>query len=573
MSKYSGQPYMHDPKVPCPMRVRRLGFVLALLFILASSADGALPSSLARAQTTIPQLHPPFAQQADEGWVQSASASRTLWVAADGDDNLNDGSSRQKAWRTINHGVSQMQPGDMLQVVTSTTPYTASVELYNNANGTADKPKIIRGVDSSGALAQPADRPQIIPISNTYPSQKPPFTLSSQYWILEGLSVDCNQENLKLQGDGLTGIYLISGGTDKATHIAVQHSTVRGCQNSAIEVRASEDILISDDTLEDNQNPEQVPPKSGTTPGNDSNGVTINKSSERVHITNNTASNNSADGVQCEGGEGSSKDITIEGNTFHGNLENAVDIKGCENVDIKGGNVFYDYSQPDTVNPPPCGGDAVILHNSPMSQPAKNVLIENADIYSSGVGIELGRTDQNAVAVEQIVIRRNIIHDINDAQRNCGDGIEIQHATTVEIYHNTLDKIAHSGISSLGASDCPTCQNQDVRVWNNIISNVEGTKNGGHSKAEGGALDFEIAKMPGVQSQYNLFYRNLGPAVFHEAQSGQINFQQWKGLGLDTVGSEERDPKYKSTSGPDAYTLDSGSPGLNTALPDWYNVW
>jgi hypothetical protein len=208
---------------------------LALAFtVLASASMGIVmvlfpaevtTGSPLNAQAILPQLPAPFATPASEGWIQSVNSSNIRWVAENG-HNGNDGATQGTAWRTIDHAVNQRQNWDLLHIVTSSTPYTANVVLYNIPNETPVKPRIIRGVNAAGQLAQPQDRPHIIPFDYTKSEQRP-FTVSAQYWILEGLFVDCNQAQPQLHGKGMTGIYLVSNPVIPVDHVAIQHSTVR----------------------------------------------------------------------------------------------------------------------------------------------------------------------------------------------------------------------------------------------------------------------------------------------------------------------------------------------------------
>jgi hypothetical protein len=259
--------------------------------------------------------------------------------------------------------------------------------------------------------------------------------------------------------------------------------------------------------------------------GKDSNGVALYASAERVLIRRNIAKSNSGDGVQCEGELGAIKNVTIEGNIFTRNSENAIDLKGAENVDITG-NELADYVQPETLSPPACGGSVIILHNSKNSSgtpPAKRVSIENNNIRTGGVGISIGRKDAGFVPVEDVVVRHNFVHNITQAERNCGDGVQIQNVKRAEIYRNVFDKIAHSGIMvKISSNDPLSVVAEDVKVFSNIFSDVERTANTGHGIAEGGILDFAVDRMSGLFSDHNVFFHSSNPPRFRNGSTGQI---------------------------------------------------
>jgi len=462
-------------------------------------------------ETATSQLEPPFAAPADDSFARSITQSllRQRWIATTGSDQNNDGKTYQTAWRTFDHALLRRQDWDVLQVVAGPVAYAASVELYKPDGGSADKPKVIRGVDVNGDPVVPAARPTVIPAK-----KQAPFVISSEFWILDGLGIDCASVTDK----DIPGVFILSGGAHLAQHVAVRNVTIQNCRASAIQVLNARDILIEDNILVNNRHPN--PTAAG---GNDSNGVSLYTGSERVLIRGNIATNNSGDGVQCEGGSGTIKNVTIEGNIFNRNSENAVDLKGCENVDILRNTELADYRQPNTVSPPDCGGSVIILHNSSKQLSTRRVSIENNNVRSGGVGVAIGRKDADYVPVEDVVVRNNFINNITQAERNCGDGIQIQNVRRAEVYRNVFDRIAHSAIMiKIASNDPPSAVAENVRVWSNIFSDVERTANAGHGIAEGGILDFAIDRMPGLFSDYNVFFHSSSPPRFRNGSTGQI---------------------------------------------------
>jgi hypothetical protein len=481
----------------------------------------------------------------------------TRYVAKDGcgasgtapcsDDN--DGLTRETAWRTLQHAVNSLSNGQQILLHGHADAYPEAIALHDSDRGSRNAPRFIRGVpDAQGR------RPRIVP--KAQPLGPPgPFTLTSSYWVLDNLEIDC-------QSQRVPGIYIIGESEvprRAAHHVAVRNSEIHHCDN-AILLRDAQDVLIENNVLRDNQ-------KYLWGQRYDSCGVVAERRTARVLIQHNTAYNNSGDAFACRGSEQEggnprydSRDITLLDNTFHSDLENAIDIKSCAGITISGNHTLFDYNA-SSDNDRECGGSAIVVHHN-----ARRILIEGAQISHSGIGITVGN---ERGLPEDVVIRRNRIFHMNqDFARgvyNCGDGIRIQRARRIEVYHNTLDDLAHSGI--VAASNRYYGRSSGIRIWNNILQDVEGRAYI-HTRKSGGALDYDPGNVTdSILSDSNLIFRSNGEEVLQWHSRGgapiRLSLARWRAVtGLDTH-SRRGDPLFT-----EGYFTRPGSPARDAALVD-----
>ncbi|WP_375756763.1 right-handed parallel beta-helix repeat-containing protein [Corallococcus exercitus] len=484
--------------------------------------------------------------------------------------------------KTLRHAVGRLPEGTTLYVHGSPTPYEGT-NGYITLSGNPNKPRRIVGLDHY------QNKARIIP----YGTRNPFDFGETQYWVLSNVLIDCQDKDV-------TGVYLAF-----SDHIAVMNSNIEHCQDGAIALRGASHVTVSGNHLAHNLGTAPHPDYPNITVRADGNGVTMEYGTHHVHIANNYSYDNSGDSVQCQGSEqedllegGSqntlldSRHITIEGNDFHDNMENAVDIKSCQDVLITGANRFYNLYAAEEWhdNTPICGGAAVIVHYK-----ATRVRIEDANIFDSGIGIEVGRYDMPGAS--DIVIRRNRIHNMNQnlvttwprAQKkfNCGDGITIHRAANVEVYHNTLHKIPHSGIQVRPSSNHAAWEDaRDIRIWNNIISEVSGFAYNDPADTEppftptnrtGGTLFFQPLRVAGVfTSENNLFYHPTGARFRLDGTAG-LTLASWQAQtpfdheGSAPTRSNEGNPLFRNGFAGDL-RLRPGSAGIDTAFADTTNA-
>ena len=167
---------------------------------------------------------------------------------------------------------------------------------------------------------------------------------------------------------------------------------------------------------------------------NDFHGITTSTNADNVWILNNTVYEMGGDSTQI--GTASTADtnrvdsVYIADNTFHSNLENAIDIKEADNV-IIAYNECYDFLEENTL-----GGVAIVIHNEPT-----NVWVIGNRAYDSSSGIVTTSGDEIYVMANRIW---NIHHDPADVGWDPtsgyaqGVGIHFRGSTNVYAIDNSL---------------------------------------------------------------------------------------------------------------------------------------
>jgi hypothetical protein len=177
----------------------------------------------------------------------------------------------------------------------------------------------------------------------------------------------------------------------------------------------------------------------------DSHGVLVNSGCSRVWIKGIEGYDNGGDSVQCnqESTGAIPNHITIEWNRFHEDFENAVDLKTCDHVAVRGNKV---YGYRETVRPvskrDPRGA-AIVIHVN-----AENVLLEKNRIWNCTTATALGARNGQ---LGNIVFRRNLIFDASASRPGVPDpfvgfGVYASHVSKqatsrIEIYNNTFFNI------------------------------------------------------------------------------------------------------------------------------------
>jgi nitrous oxidase accessory protein NosD len=191
----------------------------------------------------------------------------------------------------------------------------------------------------------------------------------------------------------------------------------------------------------------------------DSHGVVVQPTTARVRVLRNHIHGNNGDSVQCIGPEQVSTggapavDVLIEGNYMHEDRENAVDIKTCTDVTIRG-NRAHSYFKTTTAN-----GEGIVIHNG-----ATRVIVEGNDVSNANRGIVIGEQ------ISDVMVRHNVFHDGNNERI----GIYFYQGKTMQAYHNTLINLA-TGVKVGTATG--------VTVANNVFSGC------GQSVTGSGAVD------------------------------------------------------------------------------------
>jgi hypothetical protein len=378
-----------------------------------------------------------------------------------------------KPWRTLAQAFAALQAGDTLYVHDATNlPNDYTESNLRPANGGTSASARIR------VMAAPNETPQVAKLGSA--TGVPIFHINKPWWFLDGLSID---------GTGVSGAAVVRVGpdhpvtTNDAHHIVLRKLTAHngGTAKAFVSFDGAQNSALLTSVLSENVDATTGRPSFVPTNTSDHHGTEVINQSNKILLKGNDSSGHNGDSAQCgEGSDGTTapQNLTIENNKFHQDEENAVDLKSCHGVTIRG-NKFFGYApaRPYAANRAP-QGDAVVVHYASPDginyYPAKRVLLEQNRLWDNSRSINV------ADRVDKSVIRRNLI--FRASANNCGIGAGIYaRGNQVEIYQNTLDvTVAPPTIPGTGCTTWSNSEKVGVRLaapgaadkavlWNNII--------------------------------------------------------------------------------------------------------
>lgn len=484
------------------MGVRGLGVMLGALWVLgvAGPARAELDGGIGA------QARP------DLGFAD-ARPQRTFHVSPKGDD-AHPGTAEQP-WRTLGRAVKALGPGDALLVHGGT--YRERVDIGATAkHGRPDAPiqvlaapgekPVLRGGDARGSFM---------------------LRLARDYWVVDGLTVQTagsQAHGIRFQG---------------ARHVVVRNAEVSGGTGPAAVVfyGGASDIGFLRNKVHDYQ-----------WGARDSHGLLVLPGSARILIQGNESWGHDGDSFQCQGPDTTPEvgatlpfDITVEDNRFHEDRENAVDLKTCERVTIRG-NKFYGYRPAPTAPQ----GAAMVVHYS-----ARRILIEGNRVWNSGRGLSLGgNLVWKSQPVTDVIVRRNLVFDGTTANKGSGDGLRVGTSRRVRLYHNTLAFLPGAGLK-LGDGDSGPAE--ALEVLNNIIY------------ASPVALDVRRAGVKGLVSERNLAF-NPGGDIVWRVDGQRTPLEGWRRQTSQDRASLVADPRFPADPRNQDFVLGPGSPARDRAL-------
>jgi hypothetical protein len=514
----------------------------------------------------------------------------THYVHKNGDNTT--GESLQTAWRTIAKAMQSLRAGQTACVSNDVYDEGPIVAAHS---GTADHPIAVKPAPGASPIIRATSDKSLFDFQADGAN---PAKTSIGYWLVEGLDIN------KQRHDG-AGVRVEGDAAGHAHHIVIRNNRIHdGKTGAAVLVRnRASNVLIDNNhiyehhrfTLYQNyQKPGQKllrvdytynkpnPLPSGQTYGRfDAHGVSVESESapsrrndpsvQRIGIQNNKLYNNGGDGVQCIGADDSGKveynadasDLDLVDNRIENNAENAVDIKSCQYVSIRGSaspdrqgpaadNKFLHYrpTNPNTDLPGNnSGGGAVVIHMN-----ARFIEIENTRIWDACEGIAIGIA---AKQVHDVVIRRSLMFDILrggqcPTKDPAGTGIRITNASHVDIYHLTLDNLANKAVM-VGSDNSGPYVLEDIDVFNTIISN------------SGRWIDLLLKlnqkdRVKDFSSDHNVFWQSSGTLERFLLNFNPTTLQKWRNQTGQDPASSTDDPRFvQNPRVNDYYTL-AGSP-------------
>ena len=300
----------------------------------------------------------------------------------------------------------------------------------------------------------------------------------------------------------------------------------------------------------------------------DAHGVLVVAKASRVRIAGNRLYNNSGDGIQCEytgapTDADAPVDVTVRDNRFwtdpahYGQVEQGVDIKACRYVSIAG-RVSPETNDPNAANQKfygfvnttgGRGGGAIVLHIG-----ARNVLVANNRMWHSCFGITFGDYDLSWPDTDSVVIRRNVVFNVDGGGDRCGNAIFAQRAQHVDIQHNTFDKVPLSAVSFGTSNGVPSSRVGDFDVFDNIVRDA------------GRFLTLNTSTVSSFSSDHNLFYGTTGSQDRFQLNGGAPqSLGGWQSAGFDPH-SRVLDPRFIPGAGTtDDYYTEDTSPARGAA--------
>ncbi len=338
--------------------------------------------------------------QGIEGYNDAGDGPYTIYIDNTAPDCSNSGPGTAASPR-CDIPVDIAEPGTVVEVHGG--PYDFDeVKQIIDANGSVDKPVILRGVDTG----------QGFPLLDNADT----FAFQGQYFIVENLRFERTSVRTGAPGELPYGRH----------HIALRNLKISRHPDKNATAIAGEHIVFYNNHVHHNF-------------GDDRHGTTIGRASEYVWIVDNYYHHNGGDAIQfCHGcRKNPPRNIFIGRNRMHSDRENAVDLKFGKYIIISENTMYgYKVARPDTEwcfdDDSYCGrfssgsdGSAIIVGSDGAP---KNPWIIYNNIYKSSQGIRveevrsawiIGNTihgiSNRAIALEKrgdpLHILGNIIHD------------------------------------------------------------------------------------------------------------------------------------------------------------------
>ncbi|HVE81755.1 MAG TPA: right-handed parallel beta-helix repeat-containing protein, partial [Myxococcales bacterium] len=459
--------------------MRQLVIAAVMLAACASPSTGSDPRSSDNSNGTTTTSGDPAASSATTPAAQPdlppvtpprPEFSRVLYVSPAGSDTA--AGSEAAPFRTIHRALELVAPGEAVFVAAGTYPETLALDARAGLDG---KPITLRG----------QGKPKLVPSGEGGGMVQ----FSRPGWVVEGFEIDA-------QGLGKIAVTFTSD---------VHGSVLRGndIHGGTLGAGVTTYDGATGATIENNQIHDFW------RDGEDAHGVLVQWTSRDITIRGNDIHHNSGDSVQCIGPEtyadaAPASGVLIEKNDLHDGVENAVDIKTCSGVMVRGNRMHGFRMAPSGQG---AKGDAVVIHMS-----ASDVTVEDNEIYDSGRGLSLGGNRIGPMPAG-VVIRHNRIHDIVIDGGTDGVGMCVENSEGARIEQNTFTRIASYALRVGGGTNGPT---DNLRVRNNILDAASPVRVGSYA--------------PGLVVNSNLYQ----PGALFTVQGVVESYQTWLTSGQDS---------------------------------------
>jgi hypothetical protein len=499
-------------------------------------------------------------------FADKANPACTHHVATTGSD-ANSGTSATSAWRTLTHAVALLQAGQTACVHTGT--YTTGT-LDPAHRGTENAPIALVGAPGEA-------RPVVRGVSDGTLLR---FGPRDAYWVVRGLGLDKNQR------DGASVQVLGSPGSTSdpsagpAHHIAIRGNVIRdGKSGAAVLVRhAATDVLVEGNAIYGHHrwvsgSSVAYSRLNSSYRRDDANAVNLEGTPSarvaRVQVRGNDLHHNGGDGIQCIGVDDDSgprstdpADLDAVDNRIHQNEENAIDIKSCQRVSIRGSRSpelagpaaatkLYGYRPTDRSADRPgnhSGGGAIVIHYF-----ARGVEVKNTRIWDSCGGISIGRADKDGV--KDVVVERTLIFGLVSGANCAGIGVNLVLAQRVDMFHNTFADIPATAVR-LASDNAGAFSSTDVDLMNNIAV-VAGS---------GYWLDLYRARLSGFESDRNVFWSPDGSTSHMKLDFNRVSLASWRSATGQDASSRHGNPLFVAQPTMNDYYTRPASPARDAAL-------
>jgi hypothetical protein len=482
---------------------------------------------------------------ADLGFATALRSTCDRYVAPGGTDQPAGGSA-DSPLAHVSYAVARLTAGQVLCVQPGTY---SEAGADTAASGSPSAPIVVRA--APGATSRP-----VLHLARRHSA----LWISHSYWVVQGLELD-------LAAQVVSGVVVDA----PAHHVVLRDSVVRHTRGGAAVFVRGDDVAIQHNEIADNFK--------YTASGSldDSHGVLVTDGAARVRISDNRIHDNSGDGVQCEYNGSAADaaapvDLAIEDNRFwtdpsnYGKVEQAVDIKACRQVSIRGtrspdlddadaaGQKMFGFTNTAGGR----GGGAIVLHIG-----SRGVLVENNRIWNSCFGVTAGDYDPAQWPdTQSVVIRRNVVFDLTTSNGSCsGHALFFQRVQHVDIAHNTIDDVPGDAISLGTSNGRPDVPMGDVDFWNNVVRDARSF------------VHLSTGGVSGFASDHNLFFRRDGSTTRFILNGAARSLAQWHSAAsgssilLADPHSRVVDPLFVPGAGTsEDYYTQPGSPARDVAL-------